>query len=218
MLFLQPGHLFILEFLAGFLPLMYLRNFIYGTFCLLAFITFLSLCIYIYPSRAYDPVDLVCLTMTFVEKQLVILLLSATVPGWLPFFQVLPLSNVLLSEIDLFYASSVISLNILSAVCNDFILLLCFSFFCQTPFLLKRLFQHKKQGLYFFLLIFLPSILSRLQCSSTTKFQVGPVYYSGPSQVLYLLHQFSFSVKRVLINTCFCEELPTLVPTYLLHF
>lgn len=33
------------EFLADFLLLMYLRNFIYGTFCLLAFIFFFGLCI-----------------------------------------------------------------------------------------------------------------------------------------------------------------------------
>lgn len=74
--------------------------------------------------------------MTFVERWLVILSLSATKPGWLPFFQVLPLSNVLLSETDLFYASSMISLNILSAVYKDFI----FSFFSFFFFLSDSIF------------------------------------------------------------------------------
>lgn len=55
------------EFLAGFWLLVCL-DFIYGAFCLLAYVFFFGMCVYIQPSRVYDPIDLVCLVMTFGER------------------------------------------------------------------------------------------------------------------------------------------------------
>lgn len=124
--------------------------------------------------------------MTFVGRWHIIIsfILPLSQAGFDFFESSLFLTSFLVSEIHLSCASSVIPLNVLSDVCNYFVLLLLLFFFYIIILAYEPFRAQEIEGFFAFENTASMLNLSTLQCSLAVTFEMGPVYYSVPSQAL----------------------------------